>query len=199
MKIVCLDLEGVLIPEFWIAFSEATSIPELRLTTRDIPDYDELMKMRMKALREHRIGIKKIREVVEKMEPMEGARDLIAWLRERAQPVVITGSYYDYIMPLIAKIGNPFTIANELEIGPGGEVVGYRLREADGKAEMVNRFKEAGYETIAIGDSFNDLGMLKGAEHGILFKASPKLLEKEKGFPHAQSYEELKKILEKIL
>lgn len=199
MKIVCLDLEGVLIPEFWIAFAEATGIPELRLTTRECPDYDELMKMRMKILHEHKVGIKKIHEVVEKMKPIEGAPEFIAWLRERAQPVVITGSYYDYIQPLIAQIGYPFTIANELEIGPSGEVIGYKLREADGKVEMVNRFREAGYGTVAIGDSFNDLGMLKGADHGIIFRGSPKMLAQEKGFPHAETYKELKKILEKIL
>jgi phosphoserine/homoserine phosphotransferase len=199
MKIVCLDLEGVLIPEFWIAFAKATKIPELRLTTRDVPDYDELMKMRMRILREHKIGIKKIHQVVKKMRPMPGAPKFIKWLRERAQPVIITGSYYDYIQPLIAQIGYPFTIANNLKISPSGEVIGYKLREADGKAEMVNRFRDAGYGTVAIGDSFNDLGMLECADHGILFKASPKLLAQEKNLPHAKNYAELKKILEKIL
>ncbi len=199
MKIVCLDLEGVLVPEFWIEFSNATNIPELSLTTRDVPDYDELMKMRMRILREHKIGIEKIHAVVKEMKPFPGALRFIKWLRERAQPVVITGSYYEYIQPLIAQIGYPFTIANTLEIAPNGEVVGYRLREADGKVEMINRFRDAGYSTIAIGDSFNDLGMLKGADHGIVFKGSEKLLEQEKALPHAETYAELKKILERLL
>ncbi|MFA5125561.1 MAG: bifunctional phosphoserine phosphatase/homoserine phosphotransferase ThrH [archaeon] len=199
MKIICLDLEGVLIPEFWEEFSKATKIPELMRTTRDEPDYDKLMKMRMRVLKENKLGLKEINKIVSKMKPFKEAPEFVSWLRERAQPVILTGSYYDYIMPLIAKLNYPFIIANTLEISPRGEVIGYKLREKDGKIEMVRRFQEAGYEVIAIGDSFNDLGMLKGANKGILFKATPKLIIEEKEFPHAETFEELKKILEKLL
>ena len=199
MKVICFDLEGVLVPEFWEEFSKATGIPELMKTTRDEPDYDKLMKMRIRVLAEHDLKMKKVREIVSKMEPLEGAREFMDWCKARAQPCILTGSYYEYITPLVAQLGYPFMFANTLEVGPDGAITGYRLREKDGKVEQIKRFKEAGYKTIAVGDSFNDLGMLKGADHGILFKASPKLLAQEKSFPHAESYAELRNILEKIL
>jgi phosphoserine/homoserine phosphotransferase len=200
MKIVCLDLEGVLLPEFWEEFSKATGIKELALTTRDIADYDKLMKMRLDILEKNNLGIKEVKEVVDKMEPLQGARQFLDWLRERAQAVILTGTYYEYIMPLMKKLGNPFMCANSLEI-KDGKILGYKLREKDGKIEMVNRFKEAGFETIAIGDSFNDLEMLHGADDGILFRAKPELVkqEKPKGLSSVENYEELKKILIKLL
>lgn len=198
MKIVCLDLEGVLIPEFWQKLSKATGIKELMLTTRDIPDYDKLMKMRIEILQKNSLGIEQINKVVEKMKPFPKAKRFLDWLKERSQPVIITGSYYDYITPLIKKLGSPFTIANSLEIS-NGKVIGYKLREADGKSEMVKRFKEAGFQTIAIGDSFNDVQMLRESNKGILFKPAKKLIEQEKGFEIANNYEELKAILEKAL
>ena len=199
MKIVCLDLEGVLIPEFWEEFSKATNIPELMRTTRDEPDYDKLMKMRMRVLKENKFGLKEIHKIVSKMEPFKEAPEFITWLRKKAQPVILTGSYYDYIMPLMEKLNYPFLIANTLEITPSGEIIGYKLREKDGKVEMVHRFQQAGYEVIAIGDSFNDVKMLEGANKGILFKATKKLIEEKKEMPHAETFEELKKILEKLL
>ncbi|MEK6959426.1 MAG: bifunctional phosphoserine phosphatase/homoserine phosphotransferase ThrH [archaeon] len=199
MKIVCFDLEGVLVPEFWEEFSRATKIPELMKTTRDEPNYDKLMQMRMKVLKEHGFTFSEIMKVVNKMEPLPGAKKFMDWIKTCAQPVILTGSYYEYITPLVEKIGSPFMIANNLKISPSGEIIGYKLREKDGKVEMVKRFKEAGFEVIAVGDSFNDLEMLKGADKGIIFRGAPKLLEQEKGFPHAETYEELKKILEKIL
>jgi len=200
MKIICLDLEGVLLPEFWEEFAKATKIDKLMLTTRDVPDYDKLMKMRLDILEKNKLGIKEIKKVVEKMEPLEGAREFIDWLKERAQVVILTGTYYDYIMPLMKKLGNPFMCANSLEI-KDGKVVGYKLREKDGKIEMVNRFKDAGFEVIAIGDSFNDLKMLHGANKGILFRAKKELVESEKpkGLLSATDYEELKKIIENLL
>ena len=198
MKLMCLDLEGVLLSEFWEEFSKTTKIKELMLTTRDVSDYDELMQMRLRVLAENNLGIKEVHEVVEGMDPLEGAEDFLNWLRERAQVVILTGTYYEYIMPLMKKLGYPCMFANTLEI-KNGEIVGYKLREPDGKIGMINRFKEAGLETIAIGDSFNDLKMLKGAEYGIIFRGSPKLLAQEKDLPSAENYEELKKILEKIL
>jgi phosphoserine/homoserine phosphotransferase len=200
MKIVCLDLEGVLLPEFWEEFSAATGIKELMLTTRDIPDYDKLMNMRIKILEENNLGMKEIMEVVEKMETLEGAREFLDWLRERSQPVILTGTYYEYIMPLMKKLGYPFMCANSLKI-ENGKMVGYNLREKDGKIEMVNRFKEGGFEVFAIGDSFNDLKMLHGADMGILFRAKKELVESEKpkGLLSAETYSELKNILINLL
>lgn len=200
MKIVCLDLEGVLLPEFWEEFSKATKIEKLMLTTRDIPDYNKLMTMRLEILNKNNLGIDEIKKVVAKMEPLEGASEFLDWLRERAQVVILTGTYYEYILPLMKKLGDPFMCANSLEI-KDGKIIGYKLREKDGKIEMVNRFKEAGFEVIAIGDSFNDLNMLHGADKGILFRAKPELINQEKpnGLFSAKDYSELKKILIKLL
>lgn len=198
MKIVCLDLEGVLLPEFWEEFSRATKIEKLMLTTRDVPDYDALMKMRLEILDKNNLGMKEVLEVVEKMEPLNGAREFLDWLRERAQVVILTGTYYEYIMPLMKKLGYPFMCANSLKI-ENGKIMGYNLREKDGKIEMINRFKEAGFETIAIGDSLNDLKMLHGAGKGILFRAKGELVKSEPKLLSAKTYEELKKILVDVL
>jgi len=201
MKIVCLDLEGVLLPEFWEEFSKATNIPELMKTTRDEPDYDKLMQMRLRVLKENGYGIKEIREVANKMQPLEGAPEFLDWLRERAQVTILTGSYYDYIMPLMKKLGYPLMFANKLDINADGEITGYRLREKDGKIEMINRFIDAGFETIAIGDSNNDKEMLCGANYGIAFKGKPRFMQemKRNGCYTAENYPELQKVLTDIL
>jgi phosphoserine / homoserine phosphotransferase len=197
MKIVCLDLEGVLLPEFWEEFSKVTGIKQLMLTTRDIPDYNKLMTMRLKLLEENNYTIDDIKKVVEKMSPLEGAEEFINWLKERAQVVILSGTFYEYIMPLMKKLGYPFMCANSLEIKEG-KIINYKLREDDGKIEMINRFKESGFQTIAIGDSFNDLKMLHGADHGILFRAKKELIESE-NLPYAKTYDELKKILSEMI
>lgn len=199
MKVVCLDLEGVLLPEFWEELAKETGIPELMKTTRDEPDYDKLMKGRLELLEKNNLNMENIKKVVDKMKPLPGARKFLDWLKERAQVVILTGTYYEYIMPLMKKIGYPFMCANTLEI-KDGKIVGYKLREKDGKIEMVKRFKQAGFEVIAIGDSFNDLEMLHGADKGILFKAKKILIEQEKGkLDSAKNYEELKQVLGEIL
>ncbi len=200
MKIVCLDLEGVLLPEFWQEFAKSTKINQLMLTTRDVPDYDQLMKMRLKLLKDNNLGIKEVNEVVKKMKPLPGAEKFINWLKERAQVVILTGTYYEYILPLMKRLGYPFMCANTLEIRDG-EIVGYKLRELDGKMEMVQRFKEGGFEVIAIGDSFNDLKMLHEANKGILFNAKSTLVEQEtkNGLFSAKNYSELRKIIEPLL
>ena len=149
MKLVCLDLEGVLLPEFWQELSKKTGIKELMLTTRDVEDYDELMQLRLKALKENNLGIKEIHEVVKKMDSLEGAPEFMDWLRERAQTVILTGSYYEYIMPLMKKLGYPCMFANTLEI-KDGKIVGYKLRESDGKIEMINRFIKSPQEYFSI-------------------------------------------------
>lgn len=199
MKVVCFDLEGVLVPEFWEEFSKMTGIPELMKTTRDEPDYDKLMKMRIAVLKKHHLGMKEVHQIVSKMKPLKGAKEFLDWLRTQAQVAILTGSYYDYIGPLIEKIGNPFTFANSLVIDKKGMVAGYKLREPDGKIEVIKRFREAGFGTIAVGDSFNDVKMLKGADVGILFKACDALKKQEKGMRCAENYVELKSILKKLV
>jgi phosphoserine/homoserine phosphotransferase len=170
------------------------------LTTRDIPDYDKLMKMRLEILNKNNLGIKEVMAVVNKMKTLTGARKFLDWLKERAQVVILTGTYYEYIMPLMKKLGYPFMCANSLEI-KDGKIVNYNLREKDGKSEMVKRFHEAGFEVIAIGDSFNDIEMLHEADEGILFRAKKELVEKEKanGLLSAKTYSELKQILVRFL
>ncbi len=186
-------------PEFWEEFSKETGIVELMKTTRDVSNYDELMQMRMDVLNKNNFKIQDIKKVADRMQPLKGARKFLDWLRERAQVVILTGSYYEYIMPLIEQLGYPFMCANNLKI-EDGKIVGYKLREKDGKIEMIERFRQAGFETIAIGDSLNDLKMLHGADKGILFRAKQELVKKEKGkLDSARDYKELKEILEKYL
>ncbi len=199
MKVVCFDLEGVLVPEFWEEFSKMTKIPELMKTTREEPDYDLLMKMRIAVLKQHHLGMKEVHQIVSQMSALPGAREFLDWLRTRAQVAILTGSYYDYIGPLLEKIGNPFTYANSLLIDEQGMMAGYQLREPDGKIEVIRRFKEGGFGTIAVGDSFNDVRMLKGADVGILFRACDALKEQEKQLLRAETYDELKGILEKLV
>jgi len=199
MKLVCLDLEGVLLPEFWQEFSIATNIPALMKTTRDEPNYNKLMQMRLSVLEENNFGINEIKDVVKTMKPLEGAPEFITWLRERAQVVILTGTFYEYITPLMEKLGYPCMFANTLNIDDGGKIVGYNLREADGKIEMIKRFHDAGMQTIAIGDSFNDLSMLKEAGKGIIFRGCEALKKQEPHLLCAENYEELKTILKNHL
>jgi phosphoserine / homoserine phosphotransferase len=199
MKVVCFDLEGVLVPEFWEEFSKIAGIPELMKTTRDEPDYDVLMKMRIAVLKKHGISLNAMHKIIEKMDPFDGAREFLDWLRTRAQVAILTGSYYDYINPLVEKIGNPFMYANSLVVDKKGMVVDYKLREPDGKVEVVKRFKESGFETVAVGDSYNDVKMLKEAGVGILFKACAALKKQEKEMLRAETFLELKGILEKLV
>jgi len=197
--VICFDLEGVLVPEFWEEFSKATNIPELMLTTRDEPDYDKLMKMRIRILKENKFSINEVHKIVSKMQPFLGAKEFMDWVKTIAQPCILTGSYYDYITPLVAQLGYPFMFANSLEIDDKGNINGYKLREKDGKVEQIKRFKDAGYKVIAVGDSFNDIKMLKEANSGILFKACSALKEQEKEMPKAENYKELKEIIQNIL
>ncbi len=198
MKLVCLDLEGVLLPEFWQEFSRATNIPQLMKTTRDEPDYNKLMQMRLSVLEKNNFGINEIKDVVKTMKPLKGAPEFIAWLREHAQVVILTGTFYEYITHLMEKLGYPCMFANTLEINNDGKITGYKLREADGKIEMIKRFHDAGMQTIAIGDSFNDLSMLKEAGKGIIFRGC-EALKKQESLECAENYEELKTILKNHL
>lgn len=198
MKIICFDLEGVLIPEFWEELAKETQIKEFMLTTKDINDYDKLMKIRIEKLKENNINFSEMKKIIEKMNPLPGAPEFLDWVRERGQVVILTGSFYEYIMPLLKKLGHPTTFANFLKI-ENDFIVDYKMREGDGKIEMINRFHEANLDTIAVGDSFNDLKMLKGAKKGIMFNPNEKMKEAGGNLPIANNYEELKKELEKVL
>jgi len=192
VQIVCLDLEGVLIPEVWIKFADATGIPELRVTTRDIPDYDVLMKRRLLILEEHKLGLPQIQEVVSGMEPLDGAVEFVAWLRTRFQVVILSDTYYEFVMPLIAKLGHPTVLCHRLETDAAGLVVNYLLRQVDPKRQAVKAFHGLNYKVIAAGDSYNDTTMLSEADAGILFHAPDNVIAEFPQFPAVHSYEDLK-------
>jgi phosphoserine/homoserine phosphotransferase len=192
VELACLDLEGVLIPEIWIKFAEKTAIDALQLTTREEPDYDKLMKMRLNILRERGLGLPQIQEVVATLEPLEGAREFLAWLRQYFQVVILSDTYYEFVMPLIAKLGYPTILCHRLETDAQGMVVNYVLRQADPKRTAVKAFHGLNYRVIAAGDSYNDTTMLSEADAGILFHAPANVSADFPQFPSVQTYEELK-------
>ena len=191
MEIACLDLEGVLIPEIWIGLAEQTGIEALRMTTRDEPDYDKLMKMRLGILKEHGLGLPQIREVVATLQPLEGAADFIAWLRQYFQVVILSDTYYEFVMPMMRALGNPTILCHRLETDAEGAVVNYVLRQPDPKRQAVKAFHMLNYRVIAAGDSYNDTTMLTEADAGILFHAPPNVIADFPQFPAVQTYEEL--------
>ncbi|WP_281648318.1 bifunctional phosphoserine phosphatase/homoserine phosphotransferase ThrH [Parendozoicomonas sp. Alg238-R29] len=192
MEIACLDLEGVLIPEIWIRFAEQTGIEELKATTRDIPDYDELMKMRLSILDQHGLGIREIQSVIAEMSPMSGARTFIDWLRENFQVVILSDTFYEFAQPFMRQLGFPTLLCHTLEIGEGGRVKDYKIRQPDPKRCSVKAFHSLNYRVIAAGDSYNDTSMLSEAEAGILFKAPENVIEEFPQFPAVHTYENLK-------
>ena len=191
MNIVCLDLEGVLEPEIWIAFSEASGIPELRRTTRDEPDYDKLMWWRIGILKEHGLGLKLIRETIAKIEPLEGAKEFLDELRQLVPTVILSDTFEQFGFPLMEKLGRPTLFCNELQIGSDGMIEGFHLRIKDTKLATVRAFQSIGYETIAVGDSYNDLDMLKASKTGILFRSTEAIIRDNPELPSCESYEEL--------
>ncbi len=191
MEIVCLDMEGVLVPEIWINFSEATGIPELRRTTRDEPDYDVLMKGRLKILDEKGFKLADIQKVIAEMGPMDGARDFLDDLRGRYQVVILSDTFYDFVWPLMESLGRPTLFCHRLEIDDTGRVADYKLRLRDHKREAVKRFKQLNFGTIAAGDSYNDTAMLGEADAGILFKAPDNVIAEFPQFPAVTEYAEL--------
>lgn len=191
MEIICLDLEGVLLPEIWIKFSEATGIGELRLTTRDIPVYDDLMKGRLKILKSRGLGIKQIQEVIAKMEPLEGARAFLDSLREQFQVLILSDTFYEFATPLIRKLGSPTLFCHTLQIAEDGIITNYCLRQSDSKRQAVQAIKALNFPVIAAGDSYNDTTMLAEADAGILFKAPPNVIAEFPRFPHTETYPEL--------
>lgn len=192
MEIACLDLEGVLVPEIWINVAKRTGIEALKATTRDIPDYDVLMKQRLAILKQHNLGLPDIQAVIADMGPMEGALEFVDWLRERFQVVILSDTFYEFAQPLMRQLGWPALLCHRLEVNAQGQVTDYILRQKDPKREAVKAFHALNYRVIAAGDSYNDTSMLSEAEAGILFKAPPNVIAEFPQFPAVHSYEELK-------
>lgn len=191
MTITCLDLEGVLVPEIWIAFAEATGIPELRRTTRDEPDYDKLMKYRIAILKEHGLGLKEIQDVIATIEPMEGAKEFLDALREMGQVIIISDTFTQFAAPLMKKLGWPTIFCNTLEVSETGEVTGFRMRVAQSKLTTVKALQSIGYDTIASGDSFNDLAMIQASKAGFLFRTTDQIKADYPDLPAYETYDEL--------
>ncbi|SMF30859.1 phosphoserine phosphatase [Alteromonadaceae bacterium Bs31] len=192
MELACLDLEGVLIPEIWIAFAEKTGINALKATTRDIPDYDELMTMRLGELDKAGLGLNEIQEVIGTLSPLPGAADFLDWLRERFQVVILSDTFYEFAGPLMAPLGYPTLLCHKLTVDDNGKVLDYNLRQANPKRQAICAFKTMYYRTIAAGDSYNDTTMLSEADAGILFSAPQNVIEEFPQFPAVHSYEDLK-------
>lgn len=192
MLLACLDLEGVLVPEIWIAFAEKTGIEKLRLTTRDIPDYDQLMRGRLKILDENHLKLSDIQEVIRGISPLEGAREFIDWLRTEFQVVILSDTFYEFAGPLMAQLGHPSLFCNFLEVDAGGRIVNYRLRQKDGKTKAVQAFKNLNFQVIASGDSYNDTGMLKAADAGIFFCPPEAIVREFPQFKVTRTYDELR-------
>jgi len=191
LNVITLDLEGVLVPEIWIEFAQITQIPELRLTTRDLPDYDVLMKKRIDILKEHRLGLADIQAVIRKMEPMEGAKAFLDGLRARTQVVILSDTFTQFAGPLMEKLGMPTIFCNTLTVNPAGEVVGYKLRQKDGKRIAVQGFHSMGLKVFAAGDSYNDTGMLQEADAGFFFCPPESIISQFPQIPVTRSYAEL--------
>ncbi len=199
MNIICSDLEGVFVPEIWINVAEKTGIKGLRLTTRDISDYDVLMKKRLSILDEHGLKIKDITDVIATMDPIEGAVDFLDWLRSKAQLIVVSDTFVQFAGPLMKKLGRPTLFCHSLSIDPGGRITGYNLRQQDAKKKTTAALKSLNYRVIAFGDSYNDTAMLKEADTGILFRPPENVITEFPEFPVTTTYEDLKEILEKEL
>ena len=193
MNMICFDLEGVLVPEIWIAFSEVSGIPELRRTTRDEPDYTKLMNWRLGILREHGLGLKEIQETIAKIDPLPGAKEFLDELRSFTQAVIISDTFTQFAGPLMKKLGWPTLFCNELTVGDDGMIDGFRLRIKDTKLSTVRAFQSIGYETIAVGDSFNDLDMLKASKKGILFRSTEEIRKAHPELPSCETYDDLMK------
>ena len=199
MFITCLDLEGVLVPEIWIAFAEASGIPELKRTTRDEPDYDKLMKWRLGILKEHGLGLKEIQETIEKIDPMPGARAFLDELRELGQVIIISDTFTQFAKPLMKKLGWPTIFCNELEVAEDGEITGFRMRIEQPKLSTVKALQSIGFETIASGDSYNDLEMIEASKAGFLFRTTEKIRHDYPHLPAFEGYDELLAAIEQVI
>ena len=195
MNIVCLDMEGVLVPEIWIAFSEASGIPELRRTTRDEPDYDKLMKFRLGILKEHGLGLREIQATIARIDPLPGAKVFMDELRTLTQVIILSDTFEQFAKPLMEKLNWPTIFCNALEVGAGGEITGYKMRCEKSKLTTVKALQACGFDTIAAGDSFNDLGMIQASKAGFLFKSTEQI---KKDYPQIPAYEEFGDLLSAI-
>ena len=195
MNLVCLDMEGVLVPEIWIAFAEASGIPELKRTTRDEPDYNKLMQYRLAILKEHGLGLKEIQATIAKIDPLPGAKAFLDELRTLTQIIILSDTFEQFAKPLMEKLGWPTLFCNTLEVAPGGEITGFRMRCAQSKLTTVKALQSIGYETIASGDSYNDLGMIQASKAGFLFKSTDKI---RADHPELPAYEEFSDLLAAI-
>ncbi len=195
MNIVCLDMEGVLVPEIWIAFSEASGIPELRRTTRDEPDYDKLMAWRLDVLRQHGLGLREIQDTIAKIDPLPGAREFLDELRALTQVVILSDTFEQFAKPLMAKLGWPALFCNTLEVADSGEITGYKMRCPQSKLTTVKALQSCGFETIAAGDSFNDLAMIQAGKAGFLFRSTDQI---KADYPDIPAFEEFDDLLHAI-
>ncbi len=195
MNIVCLDMEGVLVPEIWIAFAEESGIPELRRTTRDEPDYDKLMKWRLGILKEHGLGLKEIQAVIAKIDPLPGAKEFLDELRSITQVVILSDTFEQFAAPLMKKLGWPSIYCNTLEVAENGEITGYKMRCEKSKYTTVKALQSIGFDTIASGDSFNDLAMIQASKAGFLFKSTPQIIA---DYPQIPAFEEFDELLAAI-
>lgn len=195
LNVVCLDLEGVLVPEIWIAFADTVGIPELRRTTRDEPDYDKLMKYRIGILKEHGLGLKEIQDTIAKIDPIPGAKEFLDELRSLTQVIIVSDTFTQFAAPLMKKLGMPTIFCNTLEVAQNGEITGYRMRVEKSKLTTVKALQAMGFETIAAGDSYNDLGMILNSKAGFLFKSTDKI---KADYPDLPAFEEYGEFLEAI-
>lgn len=191
MNVVCLDLEGVLVPEIWIAFSEVSGIPELKRTTRDEPDYSKLMRWRLQILKEHHLGLKEIQDTIAAIDPLPGAREFLDELRAMTQVIILSDTYTEFAKPLMKKLGWPTLLCNSLEVQPDGMITDFKMRVENGKLNTVKALQSVGCETIAVGDSYNDLGMIQAGKNGFLFRSTEKIKADYSHIPAYETYEEL--------
>ena len=199
MFVTCLDLEGVLVPEIWIEFAQKTGISEFTRTTRDEPDYSKLMKFRIDLLKQQGLGLKEIQEVIAKIDPLEGAKDFLDELRTLTQVIILSDTFTQFALPLMKKLGLPTIFCNELVVSPNGTITDFKLRQENGKFHAVKALQSIGFETIASGDSFNDLAMIKQAEHGFLFRSTPKIISDNPNIQAFTQYSELLTEIKKIV
>ncbi|MBR2372505.1 MAG: bifunctional phosphoserine phosphatase/homoserine phosphotransferase ThrH [Clostridia bacterium] len=199
LNVVCLDLEGVLVPEIWIAFAEASGIPELKRTTRDEPDYDKLMKWRLEILKQHGLGLKQIQETIAKIDPMPGAKEFLDKLRAKTQVLILSDTFTQFATPLMQKLGWPTIFCNTLEVAENGDIVGYKMRCEKSKLSTVKALQSVGFETISAGDSYNDLGMILNSKAGFLFRSTEKIKQDYPELPAYEEYDDLLEAIEKAL
>ena len=199
MNIVCLDLEGVLVPEIWIAFSQVSGIPELKRTTRDEPDYDKLMKWRLGILKEHGLGLKEIQQTIANIDPLPGAKEFLDELRKVTQVIIISDTFSEFAGPLMAKLGYPTIFCNSLEVAPSGEITGFKMRIENSKLTTVKALQSIDFETIASGDSYNDLGMIRASKAGFLFRSTEQIKKDNPDLPAYETFDELAAAIRKAL